>query len=56
MKHRPFTSKAQARYLERVHPQLAADMRAHTPDYSKLPSRAAIKARHHRRRNARGNA
>lgn len=55
MKHRPFASKAQARYLERVHPKLAADMRAHTPNFASLPSRVQIKARHHRRRNTRGN-
>lgn len=52
MKHQPFKSKAQARYLERVHPTLAADMRAHTPNYAQLPARAPIKAKHHRRRSA----
>jgi len=51
--HRGFTSKAQARYLERVHPALAADMRAHTPNYAQLPDRAPIKAKHHRRRSTR---
>jgi hypothetical protein len=50
VKHRPFRSKAQARYLERVHPDLATDMRANTPSYAELPARAPIKAKHHRRR------
>jgi hypothetical protein len=56
VKRRPFKSKAQAMYLERVHPELAADMRANTPSYAELPARAPIKARHHRRRSEKRSA
>lgn len=50
MTGRPIVSKRQLAYLHRVHPALAADMAARTPNLAKLPQRVPIQADKHRRR------
>ena len=47
---RRIMSKRQLAYLHKTHPALAADMARRTPNINQLPTRAPIKAKHHRHR------